>query len=63
MKRIPHIYVLTAANVEQPEADGFYWAYQRAQQKGWKMVVMEGDHNVHMTRAGETVKMLEDQGR
>lgn len=63
VKKIPHIYVLTATNVQQPESDQFYWAYQRAQGKGWKMVVMEGDHNVHMTRAAETVKMLEEQGR
>jgi hypothetical protein len=61
--KIPHIYVLTVDPGRTPEQDQFAWAYQRAQGKGWKMLTMEGDHNVHMSRPAELVKVLEEQGK
>jgi pimeloyl-ACP methyl ester carboxylesterase len=57
--KIPHTYILTVDPGRTPEQDQFAWAYQRARAKGWKLLTIEGGHNIHMEHPRELVKMLE----
>jgi hypothetical protein len=58
--KVPHDYILTVDPGRTAEQDQFYWAYLRAQGKGWKLLTMESDHNAQMTHPVELVKLLED---
>ncbi|HEX2854474.1 MAG TPA: alpha/beta fold hydrolase [Opitutaceae bacterium] len=58
-RKVPTTYILTADKAAAPEKDGFYGHYQRAAARGWKTLIMEGDHIVHLTRTKELVHLLE----
>ena len=50
--------VLTADDAQQPEKDMFFRYYERAKARGWKTIVLEGDHIVHVTKTAETARPL-----
>jgi alpha-N-arabinofuranosidase len=58
-RRIPSTYILTVDHGKKPEDDMFYRYYQRAQSRGWKVEIMEGDHVVHINQPRETARLLE----
>ncbi|HVT91143.1 MAG TPA: alpha/beta hydrolase family protein [Tepidisphaeraceae bacterium] len=58
-RKISTAYILTVDPGKQPEDDPFYSSYQRAGQRGWKTMVMEGDHNVQWSRPKQLVTYLE----
>jgi pimeloyl-ACP methyl ester carboxylesterase len=58
-RKVPTTYILTADTATVPEKDGFYRHYQRAIARGWKTLIMEGDHVVHLTKTTELVQLLE----
>jgi len=57
--KIPTTYILAVAHGKKPEQEGFYRFYERAQHRGWHMVLMEGDHNVQRTHPQELVNLFE----
>jgi len=57
--KLPVTYVLTVDPGRPAEQDPFYPFYQRALARGWKAVVMEGDHNVQRSHPRELVKLIE----
>ena len=57
--KLPVTYILTVDKGRKPEQDTFYPFYQRAEARGWKAVLMEGDHNVQRSRPGELVRLIE----
>jgi pimeloyl-ACP methyl ester carboxylesterase len=57
--KLPATYILTVDPGQPPEQDWFYLFYQRARARGWKTVIMEGDHNVQRSHRGELVKLIE----
>jgi pimeloyl-ACP methyl ester carboxylesterase len=57
--RVKASYVLTVDKGKTPESDSFYTCYQRAQQRGWPVRIMEGDHNVQWSEPRVLVKVLE----
>jgi pimeloyl-ACP methyl ester carboxylesterase len=59
VKKLPTTYILTVDPGQQPEQDGFFRFYERARARGWKTLVMEGDHNVQWSRPKELVALLE----
>ncbi|MFT3867572.1 MAG: alpha/beta fold hydrolase [Nibricoccus sp.] len=59
-RRLPSTYILTADKASEPEKDGFYVFYERAKKYGWKTIVMEGDHIVHLTKTQELARLLEE---
>lgn len=60
--RIPTTYILTVDKGNRPEQDMFYRAYQRAQARGWKTRIMEGDHVVNISQPAALVELLESDG-
>lgn len=58
-RKVPTTYILTADKAAAPEKDGFYGHYKRAEARGWKVMIMEGDHIVHLTKTKELVQLLE----
>ena len=58
-RRIPSTYILTVDHGKKPEEDMFFRYYQRAQTRGWKTEIMEGDHVVHINQPTETAHRLE----
>jgi pimeloyl-ACP methyl ester carboxylesterase len=58
-QKLPTTYILTVDKGQKPEQDDFYPFYQRAKARGWKVVIMEGDHNVQRSYPKELVKLLE----
>jgi len=59
VKKIPATYILTVDPGRQPEQDQFYFFYQRARDRGWPVLTMEGDHNVQRSHPKELVQLLE----
>jgi len=57
---VPTTYILTADDARQPEKDMFFRYYERARARGWKAIVMEGDHVVHLSKTAETARLLEE---
>ena len=57
--KLPVTYVLTVDKGRKPEQDDFYPFYQRARARGWKAVIMEGDHNVQRSHPRELVELIE----
>lgn len=58
--KIATSYILTVDPGKKPDEDTFYPFYERAKARGWKMSIMEGDHNVQWSRPKLLVKYLED---
>jgi pimeloyl-ACP methyl ester carboxylesterase len=56
--RIPTTYILTVEGGKRPEDDEFFRFYERAQSRGWKVVVMEADHGPEASRPEEILKLL-----
>jgi pimeloyl-ACP methyl ester carboxylesterase len=57
--KLPVTYILTVDRGRPPEQDTFYPFYQRARARGWKAVIMEGDHNVQRSHPKELVELIE----
>ncbi|MFZ0827991.1 MAG: alpha/beta hydrolase [Verrucomicrobiia bacterium] len=57
--KLPTTYILTVDKGKAPEQDEFYSFYQRAQARGWTVMIMEGDHNVQRSHKQELVGLLE----
>jgi pimeloyl-ACP methyl ester carboxylesterase len=57
--KLPVTYILTVDKGQTPEQDAFYPFYQRARARGWKAVIMEGDHNVQRSHPKELVELIE----
>ncbi len=55
---IPGSYILTVDPGKEEQQDDFYPSAQRARQRGWKVVTMEGDHNPHWRQPATTVEVL-----
>jgi pimeloyl-ACP methyl ester carboxylesterase len=58
-QKLPTTYILTVDKGAPPEQDDFYRFYERAKARGWTTLIMEGDHNVHLSHPKELVKLLE----
>jgi len=58
-KNIPAAYILTVDAGREPEQDGFFKSYRRAQERGWSTEIMEGGHVVNQTHPAELAKLLE----
>jgi pimeloyl-ACP methyl ester carboxylesterase len=59
-QRVPTTYILTVDPGRLPEQDMFYRSYNRASDRGWKAITMEGDHNVMWTKPKELAALLEN---
>jgi pimeloyl-ACP methyl ester carboxylesterase len=57
--KLPATYILTVDQGQTPEQDAFYPFYQRARARGWKAVIMEGDHNVQRSHPRELAGLIE----
>jgi pimeloyl-ACP methyl ester carboxylesterase len=57
-RAIPTTYILTADDTQQPEKDMFHRYYVRARARGWKALIMQGDHVVHLSQTAETARLL-----
>jgi pimeloyl-ACP methyl ester carboxylesterase len=57
--KIPTTYILTVDKGRQPQDDTFFKFYERAKARGWPVLIMEGDHNVHISHPKELVELLE----
>ena len=58
-QKVPTTFILTVDKGTDPKLDGFYRSYERAKARGWKTVVMEGDHIVHLTQTNALAQLLE----
>lgn len=56
---IPGTYILTVEPGKKPESDDFYRFYQRAQARGWPVIIMEADHVPQWRKPAETAALLE----
>lgn len=56
--KIPTTYILTVDPGKKPEKDDFYLCYQRARERGWECLLMEGDHNVQWSHPGELARLI-----
>lgn len=56
--KIPGSYVLTVEKNQPALDDDFYFASQRAQERGWPVIEMEGNHNPHWFQPEATVEVL-----
>lgn len=59
VRKIPTTYILTVDPGRQPQNDTFYPCYQRAKARGWKMEIMEADHNPQWSKPEELAHRLE----
>ncbi|MCF7762030.1 MAG: alpha/beta hydrolase [Cephaloticoccus sp.] len=59
LQSIPSTFILTVEPGKDPQEDEFYAASIRAQQSGWKVITMAGDHNPHWRQPQATVEVLE----
>jgi pimeloyl-ACP methyl ester carboxylesterase len=59
-RKVPTTYILTVDPGKKPEQDMFFRYYERANARGWKTEIMEGDHVVHLSQTRETVRRLEE---
>jgi len=57
---IPGVYILTVEPGQAAETDDFFPSAQRARERGWSVLTMEGDHNPHWRQPAETVTVLEE---
>jgi len=57
-RQLPAAYILTVDEGQQPEQDGFFKSYRRAQARGWFTEIMLGGHVVNMTHPTELAKLL-----
>jgi pimeloyl-ACP methyl ester carboxylesterase len=57
--KIPTTYILTVDKGHAPATDDFYPFYQRAQDRGWPVFIMEGDHNVQRSHPQELAQLIE----
>jgi hypothetical protein len=57
---LPVTYILTVDPGGTAEADGFYGSSQRARERGWRVDVMEADHNPQWSRAEELARRLHE---
>lgn len=58
-EELPATYILTVEKGQPPKNDDFYRFYERAKARGWKTVIMEGDHNVQRSHPRELARLLE----
>lgn len=56
---LPTTYIFTVDDINHPEKDHFYFYAQRAKKRGWKLVIMNADHNPQLTKTLELVDLLE----
>lgn len=57
--KLPATYILTVDKGQMPEQDAFYPFYRRARARGWKAIIMEGDHNVQRSHPKELAGLIE----
>jgi pimeloyl-ACP methyl ester carboxylesterase len=55
---IPGTYILTVEPRMSPETDDFFPFYQRAQARGWTVILMEADHVPQWRKPAETAALL-----
>lgn len=58
-QKLPTTYILMVNKGTELKQTGFYRSYERAKARGWKTIVMEGDHIVHLTNTNGLAQMLE----
>jgi len=58
-QKLPTTYILTVDPGRTAEQDDFYPCYQRAQARGWPVVIIESDHNAQRSHPQEIVKLFE----
>ena len=58
-QKLPTTYILTVDPGRKPDQDEFFPCYQRARDRGWHVVIMEGDHNVQRSHPQELVALFE----
>jgi pimeloyl-ACP methyl ester carboxylesterase len=57
--KLPVTYILTVDKGSPPEQNDFYPFYLRARDRGWTMLIMEGDHNVQRSHPKELATLVE----
>lgn len=62
-KKIPGVYILTVEKGHAPEEDDFAIFAQRARDRGWKVIQMEGDHNPYWFQPEKTAEVLDQAFR
>ncbi len=60
-QKIPTTYVLTVEAGKQAEDDDFYSASERAQQRGWRVLQMEADHNPQFSKPQALATLLAEE--
>ena len=58
-QKLPTTYILAVDPGKTPEQNESYSCYQRAQARGWQMVIIESDHNAQRAHPQEIVKLFE----
>lgn len=56
--KIPTNYILTVAKGTKPSEDGFYDQSLRAKKHGWKITILEADHNPQWSVPVKLAEML-----
>ena len=59
LRAIPTTYILTVDKGKPAEGDRFYPFYERAKERGIRVWIMEGDHNVQWSHPKELAGLLE----
>lgn len=57
-RAISATYILTVEPGKKPEEDDFAASAARARERGWPVVIFEGDHNPHWRKPAETAALL-----
>jgi hypothetical protein len=57
--KIPAVYILTVEKNHLPADDEFAPSAERAKQRGWPVVQMEGDHNAHWFQPEATADVID----
>jgi pimeloyl-ACP methyl ester carboxylesterase len=57
-KSVPGAFILTVESGKEPSENDFYFHAQRAHNRGWNVVTMEGDHNPHWRQPSATVEVI-----
>lgn len=60
---IPTTYILTVDKGKEPASDDFAASSERARENGWRVIVMEADHNPQWSATEELVSILMKIGR
>ena len=58
-QKLPTTYILAVDPGKTPEQNESYSCYQRAQARGWQVVIIESDHNAQHSHPQEIVKLFE----